>query len=115
GFFGKWHLGKINPYGQGFDYAADFKHINQTGEEITNDPSRTFSITNDGINWMEHQVNKGNSFFMELSYHAVHKLVATRPSTYSKVESWPESNTQPHQIKFLAGDTYDLDAAIGMI
>lgn len=112
--FGKWHV-SVNggPETYGFDYAADT--INSHNGTFNNDPKHTFSITADGIKWMQTQVQQNRPFYLQLCYHAVHLPMETMQSTFNKVNSWPDAAMYNNDVKMMAAMTLDLDSAIGMV
>jgi arylsulfatase A len=86
---GKWHM-RGDPGKEGYavhDGATDNKEGNQ---DIPGDPKLMFSMTEKGIKFMEEQVNKGNPFYLQLSYYAMHAGYECLEETREKYTRMPE-------------------------
>jgi len=111
--FGKWHLAAGGPVLHGFDVSHG-ETSNREGENNPpEDPKKIFTITSNGITWIEEQVTEGRPFYLQLSHYATHLSIASRPETLEKIsgrEPGTRHNFVPH-----AAMTEDLDVGIGMI
>jgi len=112
---GKWHM-RGNPEEEGYilsDGATDNKpgqtlmanlkpgdpRANRIPEDIT-DPKLMFSVTKKAIGFMEDQVKKGNPFYLQISYYAMHEgrecLYKTRQKYVNdpQVQAWYKRNNK---------------------
>ena len=111
--FGKWHLAAGGPTRHGFD-ASHGETTNAEGNgNPPDDPKKIFTITRDGMAWMESMVAEERPFYLQLSHYATHLGIESRPETFEKV-----SRREPgHRHTFVphAAMAEDLDEGIGMI
>lgn len=94
---GKWHM-RGNPGDEGYtvhDGSTDNKDGNQ---DIPGDPKRMFSMTEKGIGFMEEQVKKGNPFYLQLSYYAMHAGYECLDKTREKYTKMPEIQEYYHKM-----------------
>lgn len=111
--FGKWHLSAGGPAMHGFDAShgeTANREGNRNGED---DPKKIFTITRDGMAWMEQQVEGGRPFYLQLSHYATHLGIESRPGTLEDVTDRPEGSR--HRFAPHAAMTEDLDAGLGQV
>jgi arylsulfatase A len=111
--FGKWHINGGGPELHGYDASHGETSNREGGGNPSEDPKKIFTITNDGIKWMETQVSEEKPFFMQLSHYATHLGIATRPETLEKVEQREPGDR--HNFASHAGMAEDLDTGLGMV
>lgn len=120
--FGKWHLYGGGPEMHGYDESngeTDNNSVSDVppGDEIKN-PKQIFSITQQGISFMERQTKAGKPFFLQLSHYANHNSYKARPTTLKKYEKNPIFNSDDSKAQnaaVLAAMSEDLDTSIGML
>jgi len=113
--FGKWHLGLHGPGEVGFDeYTGNYGNgFGNVGDFINEDPKRIFSITEDGMDFMESSVAADRPFFMQLNHFAVHLWPQAFLETFEKYQGIPQGDV--HFYRAYAAMTEDLDTGVGMI
>ncbi len=111
--FGKWHLAGGGPEAHGFD-ASHGPTSNREGDRNPDDdPKKIFTIVNDGIAWMQEQLEDGNPFYLQLSHYATHLGYESKPETRRQL-----GNKEPgdrHDFIPFAAMAQDLDEGVGLL
>lgn len=111
GHFGKWHMGGESPDRHGYD-AHNGITTNIPGLVGPPDPKRTAEVTDDGIAFIEEQVEAEQPFLVQFSYYAVHTPVLAMPET---IDRFRQYDSQRHTHTAYASMTAELDEAVGRI
>jgi arylsulfatase A len=111
--FGKWHLAAGGPETHGFDASHGETWNREGNNNPPEDPKKIFTITRDGIEWMEEQVRGGRPFYLQLSHYATHLQTESRPETLSDVDKRKPGGR--HLWAPYAAMAEDLDTGVGMI
>jgi arylsulfatase A-like enzyme len=111
--FGKWHIGDKGPSVHGFDVGGGPTGNREGTGNPPDDPKRIFSITEQGMGWMEKQHENGNPFYLQLSHYATHRGIESQPSTLQNVEERQPGERHKHER--FAAMTEDLDEGVGML
>ena len=77
------------------------------------DPKRTFSITRRANDFMKRQTEAGHSFYLQISYYAVHMTMEVQQATREKYEG--KKKGKFHNIPAFAAMTEDLDTGLGRV
>ena len=113
--FGKWHLAAGGPAKFGYD-ESDGPTGNREGNEQSNlpdDPKKTFSITREGIAFIQSQTKAGHPFYLQLSYYATHAASQSRPDTFEQFQAAPKGAR--HDNVPFGAMLFDLDTGIGQV
>ena len=110
--FGKWHIGGGGPGQHGYDvhdgdigneYAETFKDPN---------PVDIFGMTERAVKFITSNVEAKKPFFLQMSYHALHRPENANQETVEKYESMGIRSTRQIQRAALAEN---LDTGVGML
>ena len=105
---GKWHLGKLLPPAQGFDFTIANGDIPKDADV---DPKRASAFTDEAIDFME--ANKDRPFFLYLSHHAVHTPDESTPvlkAKYAAKDPWHGQDNATY-----GGMTEHTDTTVGRL
>ena len=108
--FGKWHMAGGTPSNHGYD-VHDGPTTNAPGRQGEPDPKRTGEVTQRAVNFLD-EVGKSNSFFMQVSYYAVHNPVLFKKET---IETYSVTDGRKHINTRYAAMTEELDEGLGRI
>jgi len=114
-YYGKWHLGNGGPESHGFD-DSDGNTSNgdgDTGASTSNDPKQIFSMTQQGIYFMNQALTDSKPFFLQLSHYAVHTGIESTPESLTKYSAKQRGSN--HDNEEYAAMTEDLDVSVGLI
>jgi arylsulfatase A len=111
--FGKWHLAAGGPEKHGFDVSHGETSNREGDGNPPDDPKKIFTITRDGMDWMESMVTEGRSFYLQLSHYATHLGIESRPETLEEVSQ--RNPGHRHTFVPYAAMSEDLDTGVGMI
>lgn len=124
--FGKWHLYGGGPEKHGYD-ESDGETDNKSALDplvgATTDgtnPKQIFSITRNGLAFMEKQAKAGQPFFLQLSHYANHGKFEALPETIATYEKNPvfasiTDKRERSNIVTIAAMSENLDTSIGMV
>lgn len=111
--FGKWQWFHT-PESMGYD-TSDGITMNEDGDSSdVEDPKQSFGITRRAEAFMEAQVKSGHSFYLQLSYYAVHQKPQALASTLKNYESQRSGGGRGDRA-LMAAMTEDLDTCIGEV
>lgn len=110
--FGKWHLGADGPGEHGYD-VHDGDTGNFNGLSGDPDPKETFSVTERASEFMERHSSRGEPFFMQVSYYALHTPIRALEASAEAFESRTPGERHSHVGH--AAMTWDLDTGVGML
>ena len=111
--FGKWHLGRSNPSRHGYD-ENDGPNSNGGPDNVRNpNPAQAFATTEKGIAFIEHAVEAGKPFYLQVDQYAGRSEDDARPDTLAAVRK-RMGDKNPGRIAAVAV-AEDADAAIGQI
>ena len=111
GHFGKWHMGGGSPGNHGYD-AHNGLTTNTPGQAGPPNPKLTREVTEEGLAFIEEQVEAQRPFFVQFSYYAVHTPVLAMPET---IDRFRQYDSQRHTNTAYAAMTAELDEAVGHI
>lgn len=114
GSFGKWHIDENDPTEAGYD-VADGPNANGSGNEgetLNEDPKRIFSVTDQGMEFIDSAVENEQPFFLQLNHFAVHLWPKSKPESYETVSDWEQGE---HFYKIYGAMTLDLDESVGLV
>ena len=94
----------------GFDYRNNKK---QWRNNISEDPKKTFSVTESAIDFLERQARSNTPFFLQVSHYAVHSDITMLEQTLVKYKNLPRGKYQNHAG--FAAMTEDLDTGVGLL
>ena len=118
--FGKWHM-YAHPAERGYD-ASDGRTNNRTGRQLTTDqtkfwshedPKRSESITDDSIQFIQHQAAAGNPFYLQISHYFIHLSAEAKQATLDKHKEREAGKV--HTAYWYAAMLDDLDREVGRI
>jgi len=114
GSFGKWHIDNKDPTEAGYDVAdgANGNGSGNDGDTFNEDPKRIFSITDQGLDFIDTAVDSEQPFFLQLNHFAVHLWPKSKHETFETVSDWEQGE---HFYKIYGAMTLDLDESVGMI
>ena len=109
--FGKWHMGGGSPDRHGYDVHSG---PTRNGEGMMGepDPKRTGELTNQSLEFLKQQADRGGPFFMQVSYYAVHTPILAKQTT---IASYDNRSSRQHLNKIYAAMTEELDESVGAI
>ena len=110
--FGKWHLGGGGPGRHGYDEHSGTTS-NREGASPAPDPKRTVSVTTRAIDFLRHSKAAGDSFFLQVSYYAVHLAIHAFDETVQQFEARPRGIRHKHPGH--AAMTHELDQGVGRL
>ena len=121
--FGKWGI-DAHPSELGYDESDgitgnkeggfDYKnHQRQWRNNLSEDPKKIFSTTENAIDFLERQANSKRPFFLQVSHYAVHSDIMMRKATLNKYQNKAKGAYQKH-VGF-AAMTEDLDVGLGIL
>lgn len=102
GTFGKWHIAG-SPEFHGYDESAF--------SNLSNDPRRVRSITEDSKNFINARVAAEEPFFMQVAHISPHRPIQAKPETIEKYEALPPGAV--HRRADYAAMIEELDTGIG--
>lgn len=111
--FGKWHLGGGGPEAHGYDESDGDTSNGDADRFVDPNPVDIFGMGQRAAVFMEKQAKAGKPFFLQMSYHALHRpenaLKATR-EFYAK-----QTPGRMHSDVARAAITTDLDTGVGRL
>ena len=121
--FGKWGI-DAHPSELGYDESDgitgnkeggfDYKnHQRQWRNNLSEDPKKIFSTTENAIDFLERQANSKRPFFLQVSHYAVHSDIMMRKATLNKYQNKAKGAYQKHAG--FAAMTEDLDTGLGIL
>lgn len=111
--FGKWHLSGGGPERHGFD-VSDGDTGNRDADPFTDpNPVDIFGMTDRAKSFMAAQAKAGKPFYLQMSYHALHRPENALKASLARFEAKPAGRI--HRDPARAAITYDLDAGVGRL
>ncbi len=111
--FGKWHLAGGGPEHHGFD-VSDGDTGNRDADPFTDpNPVDIFGMTDRAKSFMATQLKAGRPFYLQMSYHALHRPENAMKSSLARFEDKPTGRI--HRDPARAAITYDLDTGVGRL
>jgi len=121
--FGKWHIDpegdaypspEYGPEAHGFQVSDGNNGNHQGNDNIKDDPKRTFSLVQKGIDFINEQ-NDEKPFYLHMSYYAVHGKPECTPKKLKLYNSGQRSMNQIHFNERMGAMTEDLDDGVGIL
>lgn len=111
--FGKWHLSGGGPERHGFD-VSDGDTGNRDADPFTDpNPVDIFGMTDRAKAFMAAQAKAGKPFYLQMSYHALHRPENALKASLARFEAKPVGRI--HRDPARAAITCDLDTGVGRL
>lgn len=111
--FGKWHLSGGGPERHGFE-VSDGDTGNRDADPFTDpNPVDIFGMTDRATTFMATQTKAGKPFYLQMSYHALHRPENALKASLARFEAKPAGRI--HRDPARAAITCDLDTGVGRL
>lgn len=111
--FGKWHLGGGGPSRHGYDESDGDTGNRDADKFVDPNPVDIFGMGERAARFMERQVKAGKPFYVQMSYHALHRPDNALRATRALFEGLKAGRI--HWDPAQAAITADLDTGIGRL
>lgn len=111
--FGKWHLGGGGPAKHGYDESDGDTGNRDADPFVDPNPVDIFGMGTRAVAFMERQVKAGKPFYLQMSYHALHRPENALKSTRAFYDALKPG--QMHSDPQRAAITTDLDTGVGRL